>query len=387
MKLSCQKHLFDIPEDVSYLNIAALSPSFKSIEEAGIRSVMQKNRPYLTKISDFFDPVEELRGLYAQLIDVDDSDRIATIPSVSYGLANVANNISLKDSDEIILIDEQFPSNYYIWKKLADSSGAQIKIVKPPQNSNETGKEWNIAILDAIDENTALVAMGQVHWSNGTVFDLKSIRKKTKDNNALLIIDGSQSVGAYPFSVKEIQPDALVCAGYKWLFGPYGGAFSYYGEYFDNGTPIEESWSNRKNSEDFAGLTEYESEYRPFASRYSAGESGSFIYVQMRIAGMKQVIEWQPERIQEFCKELTKEPVIELRALGCTIENDEDRSHHMFGVGLPESLDIQKLKDKFAEEKIFVSFRGSYMRLSCHLYSTSKDFDRLINSLKQVLNS
>lgn len=387
MKLTSQKHLFDIPEDVSYLNIAALSPSFKAIEEAGIRSVMQKNRPYLTKVSDFFDPVEELRGLYAQLIDVDDSDRIATIPSVSYGLANVANNISLKESDEIILVDEQFPSNYYIWKKLVDSSSATLKIVKPPQNSIETGKAWNEAILNSINKNTAVVAMGQVHWSNGTLFDLKAIRAKTRENNSLLIIDGSQSVGAYPFSVKEIQPDALVCAGYKWLFGPYGGAFAYYGPYFDNGTPIEESWNNRKNSENFAGLTEYESEYRPLANRYSVGESGSFIYVQMRIAGMKQVLEWQPERIQEFCKELTKEPVKQLKALGCKIEDDESRSHHMFGVGLPESIDVQYLRDRFAEEKIFVSFRGSYMRLSCHLFSTPKDFERLIQCLKSLIRN
>lgn len=387
MKLTSQKHLFDIPEDVSYLNIAALSPSFKAIEEAGVRSVMQKNRPYLTKVSDFFDPVKELRELCAQLIDVDDPDRIATIPSVSYGLANVANNITLKNCDEIILVDEQFPSNYYIWKKLVDSAGAKLKIVKPTQNSVETGKNWNQSILNAINKNTAVVAMGQVHWSNGTLFDLEAIRSKTKENNSLLIIDGSQSIGAYPFSVNEIQPDALVCAGYKWLFGPYGGAFAYYGPYFDNGTPIEESWINRKNSENFAGLTEYQAEYKPLANRYSAGQSGSFIYVQMRIAGIKQVLKWQPKRIQEFCRELTQEPVQQLKALGCAIEDDSSRSHHMFGVGLPDSIDVQKLRDRFAEEKIFVSFRGSYMRLSCHLFSTPKDFERLIECLKSVLES
>ena len=50
-----------------------------------------------------------------------------------------------------------------------------------------------------------------------------------------MIIDGSQSVGALPFSIKDIQPDALICAGYKWLFGPYGCAYGYFGPYFDNG--------------------------------------------------------------------------------------------------------------------------------------------------------
>ena len=49
-----------------------------------------------------------------------------------------------------------------------------------------------------------------------------------------------------PFDLDEIQPDALVCAGYKWLMGPYGSGLAYYGKYFDQGKPIEESWINKK---------------------------------------------------------------------------------------------------------------------------------------------
>ena len=88
--------------------------------------------------------------------------------------------------------------------------------------------------------------MGIVHWADGTIFDMKKIRKKTSENNALLIIDGTQSIGSMPFNLNEIQPDALVCAGYKWLMGPYGSGLAYYGKYFDDGKPIEESWINRK---------------------------------------------------------------------------------------------------------------------------------------------
>jgi len=76
----------------------------------------------------------------------------------------------------------------------------------------------------------------------------------------LLIIDGIQSIGTLPFSVKEIQPDALICAGYKWLLGPYSIGLAYYSDTFANGFPIEENWINRKNSEDFGGLVNYEPE-------------------------------------------------------------------------------------------------------------------------------
>ena len=385
MSLQHQKHLFDIPEEITYLNIAAQSPSFKAIYEAGLEGLKQKNRPYSITISDYFEPVTELKKLFAELVDVDDYNRIATIPAVSYGITTVANNIKLNAGDEIIVIHEQFPSNIYAWQKLADKYNAVIKTIKAPNTDVNRVKQWNESIIDAITDKTAVVAMGNIHWSNGSLFDLKTIRKKTKTHNALLIIDGSQSVGVLPFSVKEIQPDALICAGYKWLFGPYGCAYAYYGAYFDNGVPIEENWSNRLNSENFSGLTNYESQYKPLANRYSVGESGNFIYVRMQIAALKQVIEWSPKKIQEYCKSISADAVKDLRALGCVIEDDNYRSHHLFGIKLPDDLDVTILKSALAEQHIFVSFRGNYIRISCYLFNTSEDFKKLVACMSSVL--
>lgn len=379
-----KKHEFDIPEHITYLNIAAQSPSFKTINDAGLEGLMQKRRPYLITGSDYFNPTIKLKKLFAKLIDADNYNRVAVIPSVSYGIATVANNIVLKASDEIVIIDEQFPSNYYSWQKLADKYGAAIKVVKSPEASNK-GEQWNHDILEAINHNTALVAMGNIHWSNGTLFNLKAIRKKTKQHNALLIIDGSQSVGALPFSVKEIQPDALVCASYKWLFGPYGSAYAYYGSYFDNGNAIEENWTNRLNSEDFAGLTNFESQYKPLANRYTVGQSGNFIYIKMQIAALTQIIDWTPKAIQNFCEATTYKSVKALKTLGCEIEDSNFRTHHLFGVKVPDHINIDALKQALKEQNIFVSFRGKYIRLSCHLYNTEEDFSKFVSCLKSVL--
>ena len=102
---------------------------------------------------------------------------------------------------------------------------------------------------------------------NGTKFDLKKIGEKCKNNNTFFIVDGTQSVGALSIDVKEIKPDALICAGYKWLFGPYSMALGYYSSKFNDGIPIEESWMNRTNAQDFSNLTEYDSKYKPMAGR------------------------------------------------------------------------------------------------------------------------
>ncbi|MGV8814095.1 MAG: aminotransferase class V-fold PLP-dependent enzyme [Gelidibacter sp.] len=314
-----QKQLFDIPDDICYLNTASLSPSFKAVETAGIEAVLEKSRPYLIPPSDFFEPVIELKKRFAQIIETNEYERITTIPSVSYGIATVANNIKLNPGDNVVLMQEQFPSNYYSWKKLADKYHSHLKIVEAPETKTNRGKLWNEAILNAIDDSTAVVAMGHIHWSSGVLFDLKAIRAKTRQHNALLIIDGSQSIGALPFSVKDIQPDALICAGYKWLFGPYGCGYAYYGPYFDNGEPLEENWTNRLDSHKLADLTQYQSEYKPLANRYAVGESGSFIYVKMQLEALKQVILWTPQAVQDYCKDISTKAVADLRALGCYI--------------------------------------------------------------------
>jgi len=377
MKLKEQKHLFDIPEGIYYLNTASLSASFKTVEEAGIKAVKDKSRPYVIPASDFFDPVIKLKKLFAQLIEADDYNRIANIPSVSYGMSTVANNIKLKKGDEIVLIEEQFPSNYYVWEKLAQKHGAVIKIVKQPTTQKNNGKLWNEAILSAINNNTTFIALGNIHWANGTIFDLKAIRKKTKEHNALLIVDGSQSVGAMEFSIKEIQPDALICAGYKWLFGPYGCGYAYFGDYFDTGEPIEENWSNRFNSENLSDLINYESRYKPLANKYSVGEHANFIYVQMQIAALEQIITWTPKAIQNYCKEITSGFAEILKENGCFIEDSNFRAHHLFGVKIPEQINKNQLKQSLAKNNIFVSFRGNYIRVSCHLFNTPKDLKML----------
>lgn len=385
MSLQNQKHLFDLPEDITYLNIASQSPAFKSIYEAGLDGLKEKSRPYKIVGASYFEPVIEFKKLFAQLIEEDDYNRIAALPSVSYGMATVTNNIVLKENDEILVVDEQFPSNYYSWQKLAKKYNAKIITVSAQNTDVNNVKSWNQHILEAITEKTAVVAMGNIHWSNGSLFNLKAISKKAKQHQSLLIIDGSQSIGALPFSVKDIQPDAVICAGYKWLFGPYGCAYGYFGKHFDNGNPIEENWSNRLNSENFAGLTNYQPEYKPFANRYSSGESASFIYAKMQIAALKQVIAWTPKAIQEYCKNISAEAVKELKTLGCKIEDDNYRTHHLFGIKLPETLNVDALKKDLFSKNIFVSFRGNYIRISCHLFNTSEDFKPLISCLSSHL--
>ena len=361
-----------------------MSPLPISSEEKGLAAVSQKSNPFQIKTKHFFEDSLELKKLFANLIDAPDYENIAIIPSVSYAMANVTNNIKLNAGDEILILKDQFPSNYYAWKKKAEATNAVLKIVAPPGSFERRGELWNAAILDAITEKTAVVTMGHVHWADGTKFNLKAIREKTRQHNALLIIDGTQSVGALPFSVKEIQPDVLICAGYKWLLGPYGLGLAYFSDYFNNGEPIENNWKNRAYSENFQNLINYQEAYKPKAERYSMGESSNFITLPILIESLKQLLEWTPEKIQDYCKGITQDAVKQFRALGCFVEDENYRGHHMFGVYLPKHIDLELLKAKFEEENIYLSVRGNSIRIAAHVFNSKTDLEKVLNCIKSV---
>jgi selenocysteine lyase/cysteine desulfurase len=380
--LSCQKDKFKLPETVTYLNGAYMSPLLKSVEKIGHVAVSKKCLPYEIIAEDFFSGVENLRKSFSEFIDVPDFQNTAVIPSVSYGIATVANNIKLRSGDEIVIADGQFPSNVYAWQNIAKENNAKVNIVKPPASYKKRGLIWNENILSAINNKTALVSLGPVHWADGTLFDLRSIREKTIKHNALMIIDGAQSIGALPFSVKDIAPDAVVTVGYKWLLGAYGLGMAYYSDFFNDGKPIENNWINRYNSEDFSQLVNYQPKYQPKAGRYNMGECSNFNLVPMLTKSITQLSKWKPENIQNYCDKVSKKGVDELRNLGCFIEEDAFRAKHLFGVYLPKHIKLDELKTKFIENNIYVSFRGEAIRVSPNVYNNKEDFDKLVACFK-----
>jgi selenocysteine lyase/cysteine desulfurase len=379
--LTCKRAKFTLPPSTTYLNCAYMSPLLKVVEKEGINGLRRKRNPVMVSQQDFFTDTETLRSEYAKLINVSDPKRIVVIPSVSYGMATVAKNLNIKKDQHIVVASEQFPSNYYPWQSLCEETGASIKTITPPDDFTDRGKKWNEKILEAIDSNTRAVAIGNVHWADGTRFDLMAIRKRTKEVGALLIIDGTQSVGALPFDVQKIQPDALICAGYKWLLGPYSIGLAYYGEYFDGGRPVEESWINRLHSEDFASLINYQNEYQPGALRYEVGEHSNFILVPMMLKAIHQLNNWDVERIQEYCQRITAESISRLKENGFLIEDEQWRGSHLFGIRLPKGVDLDKVKTALLKHKVYVSVRGNSIRVAPNVYNHELDMKRLTKVL------
>lgn len=380
--MKSQKQLFSLDPNTIYLNAAYMSPMPKSVEEAGMLGLQAKRIPHLIKPEDFFENRTKVRKLFAQLIDTDSWENVAIIPSTSYGIATAARNIHTKPGQNIVMLAEQFPSNVYSWQRLAKDQQLEINIVSTPPIGKERSKLWNENILHSINSKTCIVTMGHVHWADGTTFDLQAIRNRCDEVGAKLIIDGTQSIGALPFSVQKIQPDALVCGAYKWLLGPYAMGLAYYSDEICQGIPLEENWINRKGSENFSELVNYEAEYLPGASRHMVGQSSNFIGLSMMIAALTQLLAWTPQGIQDYCKNISQNAIAQLIEHGHYIDQHPNAAQHIRGIYFRSGTDLQAIKDKVSERKISVSFRGQAMRVSPHVYNDSEDFDALIECFR-----
>jgi len=382
--LTCQRDRFSLPDDFHYPNCAYMRPLPRAAAHAGIEGLRAKRFPQAISPDDFFRPADELRARFARLIGAADPNRVATVPAVSYAVSTITRNTRTGPGRNIVIAHEQFPGNVYPWRRLVGEKGGELRVVQPPRDGTR-GARWTERILDHIDAATDVVAMGTVHWTDGTRFDVSAIRKRTRDVGAALILDGTQSVGAAPIDVAALDPDALIVAGYKWLLGPYSLSLAYFGERYLDGVPLEETWISRRGSENFAGLVEYVDDYQPGALRYDVGQRSNFALIPALSASLDLVLEWRPERVAAYCTALMAGAFSRLRDLGLRVEDRAWRSPHLFGLGLPPGADVDRLKAALQRHRVGVSFRGSSVRVSPYVYNTPGDVEALVSACEEAL--
>ena len=377
--IPAQKHLFDLPHGVTYLNCCYMSPQLLSVTEAGRQALQRKARPWNITVPDFFEESEETRGLFSKLVEAEPDD-IAFVPSASYGIAVAARNLKVEKNSKIIMLQEQFPSNVLTWEELAKEQGAETLFL---EDRDQTG--WTRRVLDVLDERTAVLALPQVHWKDGRLIDLEAVGKRCRELGTALVLDLTQSAGAVPFSVKSVQPDFMVASTYKWLLGPYSMGFLYVNPRRQQGIPIEHNWINRRNSEDFAGLVEYQQDFQGGARRFDVGERSNFMLMPMVLAALKQILAWQVRDIAATLQGLTQRVAEGAEELGLLLPDLRQRAPHFLGLGFPAGVPGSVLED-LKREQVHVSVRGDSMRVSPHLFNSGSDVDKLFDVLRERIH-
>jgi selenocysteine lyase/cysteine desulfurase len=374
--LPSQRGLFDIPEDVAYFNCASLAPQLTAARRAAELALRRRDHPWLISSDDWFSQAEERRTLLARLAGVD-AEGVALVPATSYGLAVAAANLNARPGQRVLFLDEEFPSSYHTWQAFAGRTGAKVVTVR-----RREGQSWDGAVLEALDERTAVVAVPACHWSDGAAVDLPAVAAGAREAGAALVVDASQSLGAMPLDWRGIQPDFLVAVGYKWLLGPFGLGYLYVAERHRDGRPLEENWINRLGAEDFGALAAYEDRYQPGARRFDVGQRSHFETTPAAIAALRQLLDWGVPRIAATLGQLTARIARQVGDLGLTLTSP-DHVPHMLGIRLPAGSG--RVAAALAEAGVFAGLRGASLRVSPHLWVTDEDVARLVGALRAAL--
>ncbi len=379
--LPCQRHLFDIPNDVAYLNCAYMSPLMKPALEAGTAGLARKAQPWRITPEQFFTGAEEFRAIAAQFFDCS-ADCIAIVPSASYGITTAARNLPVARGQSILVLAEQFPSNYYPWQRVAAENGATVKVVRWP-----TDHDWTGAVLDSLTADVAIAALPQVQWTSGGRLDLVRIGEACRKLGAALALDLTQSLGALPFVVGDlqngVQPDFAVAASYKWLLGPYSVGLLYVAPKWQGGIPLEENWIQRANARDFSSLILYTENYDAGARRFDMGERSNFALLPAAARAMKQLLEWDVAQVSETSGALSRRMAEAAAEMGFSAPAEPLRAPHYLALRRETAIP-RELAEMLAREKVFVSIRGSSIRVTPHVYNTIEDCDRLIACLRRI---
>jgi selenocysteine lyase/cysteine desulfurase len=367
---------FDVPREVCWLNAAYLTPLPNRTVEAGLAAVRRKQHPWSIRPADFHPEVDQAKRLFATLID-GSSDCVAITPASSYGIATIAANLPVGPGRKVVVPALEHTSAHHAWVRAARQGGGRVEVV-----ARAPGQAWGAAIAAAIDRTTEIVSVPPNHWSDGARFDLGRIAQACRDNGAKLVIDGTQAIGAMPFSVRAYDPDFVVCSAYKWLLGPYTLAFFYAAPRWHGIEPLELHPFSRVGARGAEGRLEPLEELVPDAARFDMGERSNFVLLPMAIASLESLLEIGVSEIRDHCDAISRRIAEGAARFG--YQATPDRVPHMMGLRHPRRLDLVDGR-RLQASGIHISVRGDALRISPHVYNDDDDADRLIASLGDLL--
>ncbi len=230
----------EFPQDpqIIYLNHAAVAPWPMRARDAVQNFANENLVSGASYYPQWLKTEQQLRENLKALLNARSTDEIALVKNTSEALSVVAHGLPWQDGDEVIISDEEFPSNAIVWESLARHG---VKTIKVNLYANDLSPEQNL--INAITDKTRLLSISSVQYASGTALDLATLGKACRDADIYFCVDAIQSLGALPMDVKAIQADFVMADGHKWMLGPEGlGVFYCRAEIMDDLTLNQYGW-------------------------------------------------------------------------------------------------------------------------------------------------
>lgn len=362
---------FPIVKSRIYANHAAVSPIPLSVREAMLERVDKHVYSIGTAWDEALPLYQEGRELAAQLVNCR-PNQIAWVNNTSHGISLIANGIDWLPGDNVIVPDREFPSNYFAWKQLA-RFGVELRHI--PSVDKKTLPE---ELEKLIDEKTRVVALSQVQYYNGFRCDIQAMGELCQQYGALLVVDGTQSIGAINLDVTACHVDVLVVSAHKWMMGPLGiGFMAMSNRALESVRVTSVGWLSFRDPFTFA----QEKELLPGANRFEPGtENAAGIYGL--VARLRSITEIGADVIEKRILDLTDRFCVGLERMGYTLTSHRGaREKSAIVTFYHPSIDSQALLDRLTSADIAVSLRAGGIRFSPHYYNSEEEIDAVLSIL------
>lgn len=356
----------------TFLNTATYGQLPKRAVKAIERHLERRDELACADFLEWFDDADGIRGLIARLIHAEAGD-IAFIPNAATALGLLLTGLDWRPGDRVVTLKDEFPNNLY-HPALLKQIGVEVVEAAWPE------------FYDAITPATRLVALSEVNYTNGFRAPLAEIARFLREREVLLYVDGTQSIGALQFNVREVQPDLLAVHGYKWLLCPNGAGFMYVAPGLRQRLePTVIGWRSHREWRRVDNLHHGAPVFKSEAEKYEGGML-TFPVIYPMGASVEMILEIGAAAIEQRVLELAERVRTVFRNLGAKLPSDE--SPHFVSpivAGRLEGKDASRIARELHNRRILVSARHGNLRVSTHFYNNEEDIDKLETGLRSLV--
>ena len=371
---------FPLDEDLAYLNHAAVAPWPRRARNAVAAFADENLHRGAADYPRWLQLEQRLRSNLAQLIHAEAPEDVALCKNTSEALSFVAYGLDWQHGDEIIITDQEFPSNRIVWESLKPR-GVTVKVV------SLAGREADpeAAIAEAFTERTQLLSVSSVQYGTGLRIHPEAMGRLCKSHGVLFCLDAIQSIGAEPLNVQEAQVDFTMADGHKWMLGPEGLALFWVNPAIrDQLTLHEFGWHMVAQRGDFDRKIW---EVAPDATRFECGspnllaahalQASTDVLLERGLtdvgADIRRRVRWLEEALESLPGFVPLTPAEPMRRLGI----------YTFRF---EGVDSDELYRRLMKRGVICAHRGGGVRFSPHFYTSTQALENAVYRLKETLS-
>ncbi len=305
-------------------------------------------------------------------------NELALIHNTAEGMNFISYGLNLKAGDEILIMEDEYPSNVYPWEHWQAKG---IRLITVP--IGECPADFVRAFSRSIRSRTRLAAISAVHWCTGMPLPMAEIGAICKQHNIFFIVDGAQGVGHVPINVRAWGIDAMCFSAWKWLLGPLGlGVMIIREKLLDQ---IEYVFKGANSVANDRQYLPYQKALKHGADRYtfSTPNFNDWVYFNASLHYLEKI---GFANVMNRIYELTAALGDDLKKAGLTIMTDQfpDVKTAILAAGR-EDIDAKRLSQKLMARRIIVSERRGMIRFAPHIYNSREQLKKTVETIKQLI--